>query len=613
MQFKRTICMGSIYVILKVLSSLSPGGDAMGQVPLTIDYSSPSMSRGGSQNLSTLVSLHTGITDYLYDETENLIQRLDTKEAVVNYTYDALNRLTAIQFPSDPDQNVTFTYDSTSVTYGMGRLTGRIDPSGSFTFYYDANGNLTREDKTIGGILYTTQYTYNNNNILTSITYPTGRTITYVPDVVDKISIRQVSTTLNGNPKILASAITYLPYEGIGLTYGNGLSSTQGYNDQCRISSIVTGSILNLTYGDDPNGNITSFLDEINLSGGEMLENPEGFPYQQGTNKLAHVEGTPPFDYGYDAKGNITTEKTWTYVFDLSNQLIRVLDGTNQIAQYTYNGAGQRIKKVTQTETRIFHYDLLGHLVAETNQNGQMLAEYVYLGEQLLAMIKPGESVYYFHNDYLGTPQILTDDSGSIAWKATYTVLGGTNILTEIIKNPHRFMGQYYDPETGLHYNYHRYYDPATGKYITPNPIRLRGGINSFVGVKNKPINEVDLDGLEVQICARQSWPGIFGGKNSKFYVVPHCYLVVNGVSYSWHMESHGGITHDEHPSKNSCSTLKCCSERQAEFDRCVKQAAEADIGHEGNAFFPVIHDCCTWSNGIIDKCRNKTCAYCKE
>jgi YD repeat-containing protein len=151
----------------------------------------------------------TGTTDYLYDEAGNLLQRFDEKETVVNYTYDALNRLTAIQFPADSTQNVTFTYDSTSVTYGIGRLTGRTDPSGSYTFYYDAHGNLTKEEKTVGSILYTTQYTYNNNNILTSITYPSGRVITYTPDQIGRTS--QVSTTLNSNPKTLASSITYLP------------------------------------------------------------------------------------------------------------------------------------------------------------------------------------------------------------------------------------------------------------------------------------------------------------------------------------------------------------------------------------------------------------------
>jgi len=437
----------------------------------------------------------TGTTDYLYDDAGNLIQRFDAKETVVNYTYDALNRLTAIQFPSDPNQNVTFTYDSTSITYGIGRLTGRVDPSGAYTFYYDAHGNLTREDKTVGGILYSTHFTYNNNNILTSITYPSGRTITYTPDQIGRIS--QVSTTLNGNPKTLASAITYLPYGGItGLTYGNGLSLTQGYDNQYRISSIVTGSVQNLAYGYDANGNITSILDSVNPPGGEVFDPPGTYTYQTGTNKLTHIEGTPPIDYGYDANGNITTENTWTYIYDLSNQMIRVLDNTNQVAEYTYNGAGQRIKKVTQTETRIFHYDLLGHLIAETNQTGQMLAEYVYLGDQLLAMIKPGELVYYFNNDHLGTPQVLTDDTQTIAWKAVYTPFGEAVPSIQTVENPFRFPGQYYDQETGLHYNYFRYYNPQTGRYMTPDPIGLEGGINLFAYVQNNPINGYDIFGL---------------------------------------------------------------------------------------------------------------------
>jgi RHS repeat-associated protein len=437
----------------------------------------------------------TGTTDYLYDEAGNLLQRFDEKETVINYTYDALNRLTAIQFPFDPSQNVTFTYDSTSVTYGIGRLTGRTDPSGSYTFYYNAQGNLTREDKTVGGILYSTHFTYNNNNILTSITYPSGRTITYTPDQIGRIS--QVSTTLNGNPKTLASAITYLPYGGItGLTYGNGLSLSQGYDNQYRVSSIVTGSILNLTYGYDSNGNIISIQDGVNPLEDQPLDATGTYTYQQVTNKLIHIETTPPIDFGYDENANITSETGWTYVYDLSNQLIRVFAGSNQVAEYTYNGAGQRIKKVSGEVTTIFHYDSLGHLIAETNQSGTMLAEYVYLGDQLLAMLKPGESVYYYHNDHLGTPQVLTEDTQTIAWKAAYTPFGEAVPSIQTVENPFRFPGQYYDPETGLHYNYFRYYNPQTGRYITPDPIGLEGGINLFAYVGNNPVNFMDPYGL---------------------------------------------------------------------------------------------------------------------
>jgi RHS repeat-associated protein len=296
----------------------------------------------------------------------------------------------------------------------------------------------------------------------------------------------------------LASAIEYLPFGGIKtLTYGNGLLLSQGYDNQYRISSIITGSILNLTYGYDPNGNVTSILDAINPPGGQALEFPGTYSYQQGTNKLTHIEGTPPIDYGYDSNANITTENTWTYVYDLSNQLIRVLDGANQIAEYTFNGAGQRIKKVTQTETRIFHYDLWGHIIAETNQSGQMLAEYIHLGDQLLSTIKPGELACYFHNDHLGTPQVLTDETQAVVWKAAYTPFGEAIPSIQTVDNPFRFPGQYYDQETGLHYNYFRYYNPQTGRYITPDPIGLEGGINLFSYVANAPTRLIDPWGLQ--------------------------------------------------------------------------------------------------------------------
>jgi RHS repeat-associated protein len=255
---------------------------------------------------------------------------------------------------------------------------------------------------------------------------------------------------------------------------------------------MVTGSIVNLTYGYDANGNITSIVDTVNPLGGEIFENPGTYTYQQGTNKLTHIEGTPSIDFGYDANANITSKTGWTYIYDLSNQLIIVLSGGNQVAEYTYNGAGQRIKKVTQTETRIFHYDLLGHLIAETNQSGQMLAEYIYIGDQLLSVIKPGESVYYYHNDHLGTPQVLTNNSQTIAWKAVYTPFGEAVPSIQTVENPFRFPGQYHDQETGLHYNYFRYYNPQTGRYVTPDPIGLEGGINLFAYAKNNPAKFID-------------------------------------------------------------------------------------------------------------------------
>ena len=81
--------------------------------------------------------------------------------------------------------------------------------------------------------------------------------------------------------------------------------------------------------------------------------------------------------------------------------------------------------------------------------------------------------LYYVHTDHLGTPQVMTDEAGSVVWRATYDPFGDATVSVNTVALNVRFPGQYYDAETGLHYNYFRYYDPETGRYITSDPIGL--------------------------------------------------------------------------------------------------------------------------------------------
>ncbi|RJP74810.1 MAG: RHS repeat-associated core domain-containing protein, partial [Desulfobacteraceae bacterium] len=87
--------------------------------------------------------------------------------------------------------------------------------------------------------------------------------------------------------------------------------------------------------------------------------------------------------------------------------------------------------------------------------------------------------------------------SGTVVWAADYDPFGTATVMVSAVENNMRLPGQYYDSETGLHYNYHRYYDPSIGRYLTPDPIGLDGGINLYAYVSGNPVNFSDPYGLD--------------------------------------------------------------------------------------------------------------------
>src|SRR5690606_31952358 len=117
-------------------------------------------------------------------------------------------------------------------------------------------------------------------------------------------------------------------------------------------------------------------------------------------------------------------------------------------------------------------------------------------------------SLYYVHNDHLGTPQVVTDQNQQVVWMADYQPFGKlTDTQTNNIELYSRFPGQYFDSETGLYYNYFRDYDPSIGRYIQSDPIGLEGGINTYAYVENNPLLFVDVKGLSKSGARRpNSW-----------------------------------------------------------------------------------------------------------
>jgi RHS repeat-associated protein len=162
----------------------------------------------------------------------------------------------------------------------------------------------------------------------------------------------------------------------------------------------------------------------------------------------------------------------------------------------------------------------------------------------LLLQNKSAEGAYYYITDHLGAPQVITDDSGSVVWKAEYLPFGNVNILTADIENNLRFPGQYYDAETGLHYNWNRYYDPETGRYIAADPIGLGGGINLYAYVGGDPINAIDPTGELLFIAAAAyygaTYTGVMLGLDA---------ALIGAVA--WAAQDHSGVLDDTYLSES--------------------------------------------------------------
>jgi RHS repeat-associated protein len=135
----------------------------------------------------------------------------------------------------------------------------------------------------------------------------------------------------------------------------------------------------------------------------------------------------------------------------------------------------------------------------------QRIRERGVLGPSGLRGQSPGPELFFIHADQSGTPRLLTDASQRVRWRWDAVDPFGMQLPSEIapgdvIALPFnlRFPGQYYDRETGLHYNYFRDYDPGTGRYIESDPIGLRGGLNTYAYVNANPLLYIDPLGLDV-------------------------------------------------------------------------------------------------------------------
>ena len=283
---------------------------------------------------------------------------------------------------------------------------------------------------------------------------------------------------------------------------GFGIKETREYDRQGRMrQQTINGQRQDYAY--DPNGNLiekgqTPYgYDALNRltqdqatridydgNGNQLNQGDTQFAYYQQSNLLYSINEQP---IEHDSAGNlIQDEQGRRYTYNNAGRLTQVHNNQNTIARYTYNAFNQRTQKHVNGIATYFIYDLGGNLIQEVTHSGISQANtqgYYWLGVEPIAAANE-DTLTYLHTDHLLTPRQGNDQNQEQVWQWKSDAYGNSQAINLAAANdgetkvtiPLRFPGQYFDEETGLHYNWHRYYNPEDRQihYLRPDRLSRR-------------------------------------------------------------------------------------------------------------------------------------------
>lgn len=497
-----------------------------------------------------------GVLKYSHDAAGNAVAVVDARGVAVYSAYDALNRELSRSFP-DAVENIIFTYDTCA--NGIGKLCAMTDESGETRYSYDGFENVAERIQTVSGSDYTSRFFYDRDDNVIQIDYPAGMAVFYERDPIERVRSATLRKA-GQDQVLVSQATYAADGLLLSQTFGNGVVETRTYSSQRKLASQQFGEAVSVRYAYDAAGNLLSrqVSDSVQQYSYDALdrlvaENAStanlAWTYDSNGNRLTQDIGGAGTPYAYAAKSNrLASVGSRAVELDAAGNTLRVSDlqfsyngagrlraveragnSPQALGRYTYNGQGQRVLKTTAQRDRrqnhnvndngqgqrvlkttaagtsVYHYGLDGQLLAETNINGQPIRAYVWIDDLPIAQINeyPSDSrITYIYADHLNTPRSAANASGQPVWSWHSSSFGMTAPNEDVDADGYgtiinlRFPGQYFDAETGNHYNYFRTYDPRTGRYLESDPIGLDGGLNTYAYVDGNPLRWKDPTGL---------------------------------------------------------------------------------------------------------------------
>ncbi|MBI1215491.1 MAG: hypothetical protein GC185_06710 [Alphaproteobacteria bacterium] len=328
----------------------------------------------------------SGTTTYVLDVAGNPVKQTDARGIVTNRTFDKLNRVLTETYPSAARDNVAYTYDEGH--FGIGRLSGFSDRSGSTAFAYNWRGDIVTDTRKIGHQTYVTSYAYDLADRLTGITYPDGRAVQYTRDAVGRVT----AVTLQGgrsrgddgwrrqcrdrrhrpSGKTLVSGVTYEPFGPIsGMVFGNGVAARLTHDQDYRLTGISTQGgkpVQSLTMVYDGLNDVTSITDFAVANDSHHNDHGHGWGDDRGGHhEHASLSRTQSFTYDADRRLLTATGAygSLSYAYDADGNRTALSD-TDGSSAYSYAANSNRLSTVSGPANRAYTYDAAGNTLTET-------------------------------------------------------------------------------------------------------------------------------------------------------------------------------------------------------------------------------------------------------